>query len=156
MKLKKMFDRTLGLYLLIGVLNFIVCTALMFFLFNVWGVSEHVAPLVNYGLGSLIWYFACRYLLFQENRTSLQQLLRFLLDVMVCYILSYYVVAPLLSQLLLRSATVQNIFSFGGDEWAMIEGNCAMTVGALAYAIINYFGQRYYVFTNRFDRKKGE
>ena len=34
MKIKKLVDRTLVLYLIIGVLNFIVCTALMFFLFN--------------------------------------------------------------------------------------------------------------------------
>ena len=49
MKIKKLFDRTLVLYLVIGVLNFIFCTALMFFLFNVCGFSEHIAPLVNYG-----------------------------------------------------------------------------------------------------------
>ena len=89
MKIKKLVDRTLVLYLIIGVLNFIVCTALMFLLFNLCGFSEHVAPLVNYGLGSLIWYLACRYILFPENRTTLRQLLRFALEVLVCYGLSY-------------------------------------------------------------------
>ena len=39
---KKMVDRALVLYLIVGVLNFIFCTALMFFLFNVCGFSEHV------------------------------------------------------------------------------------------------------------------
>ena len=32
MKLKKMIDKTLALYLLVGVLNFIVCTGIMFLL----------------------------------------------------------------------------------------------------------------------------
>ena len=63
MKLKKMIDKTLALYLLVGVLNFIVCTGIMFLLYNVADVSKHFAPIVNYGLGSIIWYLSCNYLL---------------------------------------------------------------------------------------------
>lgn len=154
MKIKKLVDRTLVLYLIIGVLNFIVCTALMFFLFNLCGFSEHVAPLVNYGLGSLIWYLACRYILFPENRTTLRQLLRFAIDVLACYGLSYYVAAPLLSRVCLRAAGVRELFSFGGSEPEMVRGNFEMTVGAIAYALLNYFGQRYFVFSDRFEHFK--
>lgn len=151
MKLRRLLDRTLILYLVIGILNFLFCTALMFVLFNLCGFSEHSAPLVNYGLGSVIWYLACHYLLFPESRTTWQQVLRFLLEVAVCYLLSYYVVSPLLSRVLLRSARFRRFFSFGGGSMNMIEGNCEMAVGALVYALLNYFGQRYFVFTNRFD-----
>lgn len=156
MKIKKLIDRTLILYLVVGVLNFLVCTALMFFLFNVCGVSEHIAPLVNYGLGSLIWYLACRFFLFPENPTTLRQLLRFAVDVLVCYLISYYIVAPLFTPLLLRAERIESFFSFGGDTAEMITGNCQMTVGALSYAILNYFGQRYYVFSNRFEQRSGK
>lgn len=154
MKIKKLVDRTLALYLIIGVLNFIVCTALMFFLFNVCGFSEHVSPLVNYGLGSLIWYLSCRYILFPTHRTTLRQLCRFIIDVIVCYLLSYYVAAPLLSGVLLRSQGVREFFSFGGDSADMISGNCEMTVGAFSYALLNYFGQRYFVFSDRFEHAR--
>lgn len=151
MKLKRLVNRIFIRYLIVGILNFIVCTALMFLLFNFCGFSEHIAPLVNYGLGSLIWYLACRFLLFPQQRTSLQQLLRFGVEVLVCYLISYYAVAPWLSGLLLRSESVRGFFSFGGSEMEMIRGNCEMTVGALVYALLNYFGQRYFVFTNRFE-----
>lgn len=154
MKIKKLVDRTLALYLIIGVLNFILCTALMFLLFNLCGFSEHIAPLVNYGLGSLIWYVACRYILFPENRSTLRQLLRFAIDVVVCYVLSYYVAAPLLSRVCLRSEGVRELFSFGGSEPDMIRGNFEMTVGAIVYAVVNYFGQRYFVFSDRFEHFK--
>lgn len=154
MKIKKLVDRTLVRYVIIGVLNFIFCTALMFFLFNVCGFSEHIAPLVNYGLGSLIWYLACRYILFPENRTTLRLLFRFVADIAVCYLLSYYVVAPLLSGALLRSQGVRSFFSFGGDLADMISGNCKMTIGAFSYALLNYFGQRYFVFSGRFEHAK--
>ena len=33
-KIKRMFDRTLLIYSVVGVLNFIVCTLLMFVLYN--------------------------------------------------------------------------------------------------------------------------
>ena len=47
LKLKKMIDKTLALYLLVGVLNFIVCTGIMFLLYNVDYVSKHFAPILN-------------------------------------------------------------------------------------------------------------
>lgn len=153
-KLKHMVDRTLIYYLIIGILNFLFCTALMFLLFNVCGFSDHIAPLFNYGLGSLIWYVACRYVLFPGHKSTWQQMLRFVAEVLVCYLLSYYVIAPLASDALLRSAQVRARFSFGGNEPEMIRGNCEMTVGAIAYALINYFGQRYFVFSERFEHHR--
>ena len=146
-------DRTLVLYLILGILNFILCTALMFLLFNKWNYSEHFAPVVNYGLGSLIWYLSCRFVLFRDHKTSVKQLLRFVLEVLVCYLISYYLIAPLLSKLLLLSTSVQHFFAgFGGVD--KLEGNCEMSIGALVYALLNYFGQRYYVFSSRFDHVK--
>lgn len=54
MNIKKFVDKVLLRYVIIGILNFIVCTGLMFLLFNFCGFSEHLAPVVNYALLSLI------------------------------------------------------------------------------------------------------
>lgn len=149
---EKMIDKTLALYLLVGVLNFIVCTGIMFLLYNVADVSKHFAPIVNYGLGSIIWYLSCNYLLFPGHKTTSKQLLCFVLDIVVCYLLSYYLIGPYVSRLLLRSHSVTRFFSFGGTE--NIRGNCEMSVGSLSYALLNYFGQRYFVFSERFAARK--
>ena len=154
MKLKRFFDRTLVTYVIVGVLNFIVCSFLMFLLYNRFHVSEHLAPVVNYGLGSVIWLLSCRYLIFRDQKTTMKLLLRFAVEVLVCYVLSYYVIAPLVGRLLLQWEKILSFFSFGGV--AKIEGNCEMTVGMIAYAILNYFGQRYFVFSKRFDHRKEE
>jgi putative flippase GtrA len=148
-KLKKMVDRTLFLYLLIGFLNFVLCTGIMFLLYNFAGFSKHTAPIVNYGLGSLIWYLACRFILFRGSKATPRQLLRFVVDIVVCYLVSYYFFSPMLSKLLLKSRTMIRLFSFGGAE--NIRGNCEMTIGTIAYSLLNYFGQRYYVFSNRLE-----
>ncbi len=150
MKLKRLLDRTFITYLIVGVLNFIVCNFLMFLLYNRFHVSEHLAPVVNYGLGSVIWFLSSRYLIFRDWHTTPGLLLRFALEVLVCYGLSYYIVAPLARELLLRGESVMRFFSFGGE--AKIAGNCAMTVGMFSYAVLNYFGQRYFVFNRRFQK----
>lgn len=152
MKLRKVIDRTLVLYLVIGVLNFILCTAIMFVLFNICNYSEHLAPLVNYGLGSLIWYLACRYVLFPDQKTTVQQLVRFAVEVIVCYGIAYYAIARPCAELMLRSEKLLRLFSFGGAE--KIQGNCEMSIGAIAYAIINYFGQRYFVFNKHLEHHR--
>lgn len=151
-KVKKMVDRTLVLYLIVGVLNFIFCTALMFFLFNVCGVSEHVAPIINYGLGSLIWYLGCEYIVFPGHPHTMQLVIRFAVEVVICYVISYYMIAQPLAGWALQYDTVYDMFTFGGG--AKVEANCEMAIGALVYAILNYFGQRFFVFNERFEYHK--
>ena len=148
-RIRKMVDRTFVIYLVVGVSNYIFCTGLMFFLFNAWGVSEHVAPLINYGLGSLISFFGSKYLIFPEAKSGIQQYLRFALEVLICYGVSYYLLAPLVAKLLLQYETVYSLFTFGGG--AKVEANCEMAACSILYAILNYFGQRYFVFTDRFE-----
>ncbi len=147
--MKRFIDRTLVEYLIVGILNFILCTGIMFLLFNLWGVSTHLAPLVNYGLGSVNWYLSCKFIVFRERQSTGQQLLRFVTEVLICYLVSYYVIARPCAALLLRSERVSELFAFGGAE--KVRGNCEMTVGAFSYAILNYFGQRYFVFNRRFE-----
>ena len=151
-KLSRIVDRTTIYYLIIGILNFIICTGIMFLLFNLCGLSEHLAPLVNYGLGSVIWYLSCKYILFRDKMSTGQQLLRFIAEVIACYVLTYYIISPLLSKVVLRSPKLLKLFSFGGQD--NIAGNCKMTIGSISYAIINYFGQRFFVFNKHMEHHR--
>ena len=151
-RIKKMVDRTFLIYLAVGVANFTLCTGLMFFLFNAWGVNEHVAPLINYGLGNIIWFLGCKYLIFPGRRTSMQRLLRFAIEIIICYGTSYYIVAPMVARFLLNHQGIYSFFTFGGD--AKVIANCEMSVAALFYALMNYLGQRYFVFSSRFEIHK--
>lgn len=148
---RKFVDRTLLLYVIVGVANFVICTSIMFLLFNLCGVSEHVAPIVNYGMGSLIWFLACHFILFKGHPTTLKRVVLFATEVLVCYLLSYYVIAPVAAKLLLKWDFASWVFRFGGAD--KMQANCEMGIGALAYALINYFGQRYIVFSDRFENK---
>lgn len=148
-RIKRMLDRTLILYVIVGFANFIFCTGLMFFLFNACGVNEHVAPLLNYGLGSIFWFLGCKFLIFPGLRSGPQQYARFALEVLICYGISYYLVAPVIAQFLLDHEEIYSFFTFGGG--AKVTANCEMAVGVIVYALLNYFGQRYFVFSDRFE-----
>ena len=146
---RRILDRALLLYLVVGISNYIVCTALMFFLFNVAGVGEHVAPLVNYGLGSVISYLGCKYFVFPWMRGGLQLYLRYVIGVLLCYVVSYYLLAPPVARYLLEHPEIYDFFGFGGGS--KLVANCEMAVCSLIFAVLNYFGQRYFVFSRRFE-----
>ena len=146
---RRILDRALLLYLVVGILNYIFCTALMFFLYNVAEVNEHVAPLVNYGLGSVISYLGCKYFVFPWMRSGWQLYLRYALEILVCYGISYYLLAPPVARYLLEHPEIYDFFGFGGGD--KLISNCEMAVCSLIFAVLNYFGQRYFVFTRRFE-----
>lgn len=150
--LKRMVDRTFCIYLIVGISNYIFCTCLMFFLFNAWGVNEHIAPLINYGLGSLLWLLGCKYLIFPGAKSSVQQYLRFGVEVLLCYGISYYIFAPPIARFLLAHDGIYDFFTFGGGP--RVTANCEMAVCSLMYSLLNYFGQRYFVFSDRFEYHK--
>lgn len=153
--MKKVFDRTLLLYVLIGVTNFIVCTAIMFFLYNFAGWSKDTAPIVNYGLGSLIWYVSCLKIVFPGHKSSVGLVVRFCIEVVVCYLLAYYVFAGILTSYAISSGTVVRLLGLSRNaDPQTVRDNCYMAVGAFAYSILNYIGQRYFVFREAYSAKR--
>lgn len=152
--MKKIFDKAFVLYCIVGVLNFIVCTAIMFLLYNLGVCSEDVAPLVNYGLGGVIWYVANLKLVFPGQKQTPALVFRFVLEAVCCYLLCYYLIAPPLYRLLADKAVFQRIISFIMHlPEEQLEANCVMALGSLCYAVLNYFGQRFFVF-HEFKRAK--
>lgn len=155
--MKKIFDKAFILYCIIGILNFIVCTTIMFLLYNLGICSEKVAPLVNYGLGGLIWYFSCLKLIFPGQKQTVGLVVRFILEIIVCYVLCYYWLAPPIYNMLSEIEGFRTAFTFlmhlPEEQFA---ANCNMAIGAMLYAVVNYFGQRYVVFHTIHRRKKAE
>jgi hypothetical protein len=96
----------------------------------------------------VIQYLSCKYWIFPGAHKGGGQWLRFIIETVVCYGISYYLLAPLCADFLLRQEAVYDFFTFGGGP--KITANCEMAVGSLGYALLNYFGQRYFVFSKRF------
>lgn len=139
--MKKLFDKKLILYCLVGFANYVFCTGLMFLLYNLGICDDHIAPLINYGLGGIIWYFGNVKLVFKQKQTP-ALIIRFVLEIIVCYLICYYILSPLICKLFVHKSAS-----------TAAKDNIRMAVGSITYAIVNYFGQRFFVF-REFNREK--
>lgn len=120
-------------FLIVGVVNTLFGTAIMFGLYNLAGCSYWVSSAANYVCGSILSFFLNKNFTFQ-NKDSLQKTLpKFVLNILLCYLLAYGIAKPTALYLLKDCAVT-------------IQENVAMFVGMCLFTAFNYIGQRYFAF----------
>lgn len=132
-KILKFFDITTIKFVIVGVVNTLVGTGLMFVLYNVFSVNYWISSASNYVVGSIVSYFLNKYFTFQNRERSLRQIILFVLNITVCYLLAYGCAKPVVSF----------VFEGAGEK---VQENIAMFVGMAGFVILNYLGQRLVVF----------
>ena len=136
--MKKFFDPSMLRFLLVGVVNTLVGAGLMFLLYNLAGCSYWLSSAANYIVGGVVSYFLNKYYTFKNTERSWKQVLRFALNVAVCWLLAYGIAKPLALRLLA-----------GFDE--KLQTNAAMLAGLCLYTALNYLGQRFFAFRAKED-----
>lgn len=132
----QLFDRKLWKFLLVGVVNTLVGSAIMFGLYNLAGWGYWVSSAMNYLLTSILSFFLNKHFTFQNRERSAGQVLRFAGNIIVCYLLAYGIAQPLCRALL------------SGTEEALRD-NVSMAVGMCLFTGLNYLGQRFFAFAPR-------
>ena len=136
--MKKFFDPSMLRFLLVGVVNALVGAGIMFLLYNLAGCSYWLSSAANYIVGGVVSYFLNKYYTFKNTERSWKQVLRFALNVAVCWLLAYGIAKPLALRLLA-----------GFDE--KLQTNAAMLAGLCLYTALNYLGQRFFAFRAKED-----
>ena len=136
--MKKFFDPSMLRFLLVGVVNTLVGAGIMFLLYNLAGCSYWLSSAANYIVGGVVSYFLNKYYTFKNTERSWKQVLRFALNVAVCWLLAYGIAKPLALRLLA-----------GFDE--KLQTNAAMLAGRCLYTALNYLGQRFFAFRAKED-----
>ena len=132
-KIKKYVDITTIKFLIVGVINTIVGTGLMFILYDIFSVNYWISSASNYVVGSIVSYFLNKYFTFRNKEKSWKQIGLFVLNITVCYLLAYGLAKPIVS------------FALGGFS-EKVQGNVSMLAGMGLFVILNYLGQRMLVF----------
>lgn len=140
-KLLSLFDEKLWKFLLVGVLNTIVGNGLMFLLYNLAGMGYWPATGVSYALASVMSYFLNRYFTFKYKGAGVGVIVRFALNIAVCYLLAYGLAKPAVYHLL-------------SDASQRVRDNVAMLAGMCLFVGFNYLGQRFFAF--REEKNKEE
>ena len=125
-------------FLLVGVVNTLFGSAIMFLLYNCWliryGTAGYwVASAANYLCASVLSYFLNKHFTFRSREKGPRVALRFALNITVCYLLAYGAAKPLAAW----------IFRGLGEQ---LQTNLAMLCGMGFFVILNYLGQRFFAF----------
>ncbi len=131
--IKKFFDITFWKFILVGVANTLVGTGIMFGFYNLLHFSYWISSVSNYIFGSILSYFLNKHFTFQSRDNSAKSVLRFVVNISVCYLVAYGGAKPL----------VRYLFSGLGTT---LQDNLAMLAGMCIFVVLNYCGQRFFVF----------
>lgn len=124
-------------FALVGVANTIIGTSVMLFAYNILGFGYWVSSILNYVVGSIFSYYANKYFTFKSQKKSAKEIVRFVVNIVTCYIIAYSVAQPLIQMLLGRLQLSTSIFE-----------QISMLTGTVIFIIINFCGQKFFVFTH--------
>ncbi|MCI9598534.1 MAG: GtrA family protein [Firmicutes bacterium] len=130
---KKVIDIKLIKFIVVGIVNTIVGTAIMFGLYNLAGCSYWASSAANYILTSVLSYFLNKYFTFQHKGDNLKSAIRFAINIVVCYLLAYGIAKPA-------------VISILSGQSKTIQENVAMFAGMCLFVGFNYLGQRFFAF----------
>jgi len=131
--MKKVIDFVTVKFLIVGVINTLVGATVMFVAYNFFHLNYWISSAANYIVGSVVSFFLNKYFTFQNSDRSFMVVVRFVLNIVVCYLIAYGIARPLM-RALLQNTTLS------------IQENVAMLAGMCIFTVLNYLGQRYFAF----------
>lgn len=131
--LMRFFDKTFWKFIVVGIINTVFGTVIMFGFYNIFHCTYWISSAANYLFGSILSFFLNKYFTFHNKEKSIADIIRFAINIMVCYLLAYGVA---------KSVIELALVSFPKD----MQENIAMLVGMCIFVILNYCGQRFFVF----------
>lgn len=132
----KLLDRTFWKFILVGIINTLFGTAIMFIFYNILHFSYWISSASNYFFGSILSYILNRLFTFQNTENAAKTLPRFVINITLCYLIAYGLAKPVVSYML-------------STYTKTIQENVSMLVGMCLFVGLNYIGQRYIVFKEK-------
>lgn len=131
--IRKLLDKTFWKFICVGIINTIVGTTVMFVFYNCLEFNYWISSVSNYIVGSIVSFFLNKYFTFNNKEKSLKQVLKFIVNIAICYFIAYGLARPIAFQLL-------------GDMSVEVKDNIAMLIGMVIFVGTNYLMQRFWTF----------
>lgn len=143
--MKKYLHPTMIPFILVGIVNTIFGTAVMFFCSEFLNLGYWISSGANYFFGSILSYFLNKHFTFRSSEKGFKVISRFALNIIVCWLLAYGIAKPF-TLFLLKNAELNE----------KLQEQYAMLVGMVLFTVLNYVGQRFFTFHNKNSKKKEE
>ncbi len=131
--MKIQWDSTVIRFIIVGIVNTLFGTAIMFVFYNVFHLSYWVSSASNYFFGSILSYFLNKSFTFKYGKTDFKSIFRFTVNILICYLLAYGIAKPVMRYLL-------------SGYSVSIQENVSMVLGMVLFVGLNYVGQRFFAF----------
>ena len=128
MKITNMIDKTLIKFVMVGIVNTLFGSAIMFAMYNLIGCSYWVSSAANY-------FFLNKHFTFENKSKDVSVVIKFIVNIIVCYLLAYGLARPAVRLLL-------------SDSNMKVRENVAMLAGMILFVGFNYIGQRFFAFAD--------
>ncbi|WP_312094102.1 GtrA family protein [Aminipila sp.] len=136
----KKYDNTFIRFLLVGAANTILGLLLMFFLYNLTKCGYWISSSVAYIITSIVSFFLNKKFTFKDTGKRVCKLIKFILNIVICYVLAYFVAKKFILLIFEQCDFVTNKEII--EQVSMILGMCIFT-------ILNYIGQKFLVFSQK-------
>lgn len=123
-------------FLIVGIINTIVGYGVMFFTYNLLHWNYWIASAANYIMGSICSFFLNKYFTFQAKNFNKKEIIKFIICILFCYSIGYGVARPII-RLIFQQANLS------------LQDNLAMIFGSGIFTVLNFFGQKFFVFTKK-------
>lgn len=131
----KRINFTFFKFILVGAINTIIGTTIMFVFYNVCHFSYWISSASNYIVGGLISYGLNKKYTFKNTEKGIKSFIRFVINITICYILAYGIAKKII---------YMGLNNF--DMAIVLKDNIAMILGMVLYVLCNYVGQKVFVF----------
>ena len=135
----KLFDKTFWKFIAVGVVNTLFGSAIMFGFYNLLHLDYWISSGANYFFGSILSYFLNKRFTFKNTEKGVRPILRFTVNIVLCYLIAYGAARPLVRRLLAGTG-------------AAVQDNGAMLAGMVLFLGLNYLGQRFFAFAEKKER----
>lgn len=137
MNTKKLLNQfiTFGL---IGVLNTLIGTGVMYAMYNLLEAGYWISSASNYVVGSIFSYLMNKRFTFRVTERNNTFLIKFIINISICYFMAYGVAKRIITFMLSTALNSEKSID-----------NISMFLGMILFIILNFCGQKFFVFKKK-------
>lgn len=128
----KILNNTIFKFMLVGVINTLFGTAVMFVMYNLFGFNYLISTISNYFFGSILSFFLNKFYTFSNKDKDFKQIVKFTLNIVLCYVIAYWIPVAICNNFI-NTKEYENVF---------------MSFGVVIFILLNFIGQKYFVFNS--------
>lgn len=131
-------------FIIVGIANTIVGLSVMYLLLHAAGLSYWMATFLGNSVGACVSFFLNRSFTFRSQNAVLSSMIRFVSVILFCYFISYSIGKNLVEWLLGHSMFLKS----------SVKTDIAVLFSTGLYTVLNYIGQKWFVFRRKKSLKQ--